>query len=81
MTIALQRNEIAAAALDVTEPEPLPRRHPLLSDRRVIVTPHIGSATHRARNAMADISVSNVIAGLSGERLPHCVNPAVYGQK
>ena len=41
--------------------------------------PHLGSATHRTREAMASISVDNLLAGLAGEPMPHCVNPEVYG--
>ena len=67
------RNRIAAAALDVTEPEPLPRDHPLLSMPNVVITPHLGSATVETRRRMAELSVENLIAGLRGEPLPHPV--------
>jgi glyoxylate reductase len=40
--------------------------------------PHIGSATHATREAMADMAVDNLMAGLRGERMRHCVNPQVY---
>jgi glyoxylate reductase len=43
------------------------------------VLPHLGSATHRTREAMADLAVDNLLAALAGERMPHCVNPSVYG--
>ena len=82
-TVALRRalNEgwIAGAALDVTDPEPLPSEHPLLESPRLLVVPHIGSATHATREAMADMSVDNLLAALDGERMPHCANPEVYG--
>lgn len=67
------------AALDVTEPEPLPPDHPLLHFPNVLVVPHLGSASVRTRRAMADLAVANLRAGLAGERLPACVNPEAYG--
>jgi lactate dehydrogenase-like 2-hydroxyacid dehydrogenase len=75
---ALREEWIAGAALDVTDPEPLPADHPLLGASHLLVIPHLGSATHRTREAMADLAVDNLLAGLAGERLPHCVNPEVY---
>jgi glyoxylate reductase len=75
---ALGEGWIAGAALDVTEPEPLPPRNPLVDAPNLIVVPHIASATHRTREAMAYIAVENLLAGLRGERMPHCVNPEVY---
>jgi glyoxylate reductase len=75
---ALREGWIAGAALDVTDPEPLPADHPLLGARNLLVVPHIGSATHRTREAMADLAVDNLLAALRGERMPHCVNPEVY---
>jgi glyoxylate reductase len=76
---ALQRRRIAAAALDVTDPEPLPRDHPLLSLDNCLVVPHIGSATVATRRRMAHMVIENLLAGLAGERLPYCANPALYG--
>jgi glyoxylate reductase len=73
LTEALLNHRIAAAALDVTEPEPLPRDHPLLSLPQVIITPHLGSATVETRRRMAELSVDNLLAGLRGEPLPHPV--------
>lgn len=67
---ALHDGEIAAAALDVTTPEPLPPDDPLLDAPNLLVTPHIGSATHTARRRMADLAVDNLLAGLAGEPLP-----------
>jgi glyoxylate reductase len=75
---ALHAGRIGAAALDVTDPEPLPPGHPLLSAPGVTVLPHIGSASTRTRTAMADMAVDNLLAALAGERMPHCANPAVY---
>jgi glyoxylate reductase len=68
---ALHVGEIAGAALDVTDPEPLPPEHPLLQAPNVLVLPHIGSATTRTRASMAELAVDNVLAGLAGEPLPH----------
>jgi phosphoglycerate dehydrogenase-like enzyme len=68
---ALQEGRLAAAALDVTDPEPLPPDDPLLTAPNLIVLPHIGSATHQARTAMAEMAVDNLLAGLSGQPLPY----------
>jgi glyoxylate reductase len=75
---ALNARMIAGAGLDVTDPEPLTGGHVLLSAPNLLVVPHIGSATHSAREAMADMAVDNLLAGLRGERMRHCVNPQVY---
>ncbi|MGD8997770.1 MAG: D-glycerate dehydrogenase [Anaerolineae bacterium] len=75
---ALQGGWIARAALDVTDPEPIPAHHPLVSMPQCIVVPHIGSATVTARNRMAQMAAQNLLAGLRGERLPYCANPQVY---
>ncbi|MBW4563989.1 MAG: D-glycerate dehydrogenase [Mojavia pulchra JT2-VF2] len=75
---ALSQNQIAAAALDVTEPEPIPKDSPLLTLDNLIITPHIGSASRQTRSKMATIAIANLIAGLKGDRLPYCVNPQVY---
>jgi glyoxylate reductase len=71
---ALRARELAGAALDVTDPEPLPGDHPLLEAPNLLVVPHIGSATHATRGRMADIAVDNLLAGLAGEPMPHSVN-------
>ena len=73
---ALISGRIAAAALDVTDPEPLPATHALLEAPNLIVVPHIGSATHTARERMAEMAVGNVLAGLAGEDLPHPAPPS-----
>jgi len=75
---ALRDGVIAYAALDVTDPEPLPADHPLLSLENVLVTPHIASASRATRGKMALYAAMNLIAGVKGERLPFCVNPQVY---
>lgn len=66
---ALTEGQIAAAGLDVTEPEPLPRDHPLLGLDNLVIMPHLGSATRQTRNAMAQRTVDNLMAGLEGRDL------------
>ena len=75
---ALKSNQLFAAALDVTEPEPMPAGHPLLELPNCLIVPHLGSASKRTRDQMAFLAAQNLIAGLKGERLPYCVNPEVY---
>ena len=75
---ALSEQWIAAAALDVTDPEPLPSDDPLYSLPNCLIVPHIGSATQQTRRRMAELACENLVAGLRGERLPNCVNPEVY---
>jgi len=74
---ALKSGIIFAAGLDVTDPEPPTPDDELLRLPNVIVAPHIASATVGTRNAMADICARNLIAGLTGQPLPHPVNPEV----
>ena len=81
LATALRRGWIAGAALDVTDPEPLPPGDPLLGAPNLVVIPHLGSATERTRAAMAQLAVENLAAGLRGERMPACVNPEVYEPK
>lgn len=68
---ALSEGWIAGAALDVTDPEPLPRDHPLLALQNLVITPHLGSATVRARQQMGEMAAANLAAGLEGEPLPN----------
>lgn len=68
---ALKSRRIAAAALDVTDPEPLPRNHPLLELDNVVITPHLGSASDKTRERMAKMTVENLVAGLQGRPLPY----------
>jgi len=75
---ALKSRRIFAAALDVTEPEPLPLDHPLYELDNIIISPHIASASGSTREKMASMAAHNLLAGLRGERLPNCVNPDVY---
>ncbi len=71
---ALQEGWIAAAAIDVTDPEPLPAGHALYELPNCLVTPHIGSATAGTRRKMAELACLNLVAGAKGDPLPHCVN-------
>ncbi|MCA1570582.1 MAG: D-glycerate dehydrogenase [Chloroflexi bacterium] len=75
---ALRDGEIFAAGLDVTEPEPLPVDHPLVSLPNCVVVPHIASASRVTRDRMAEMAADNLLAGLRGSRLPTPVNPEVY---
>jgi lactate dehydrogenase-like 2-hydroxyacid dehydrogenase len=76
---ALEKGKIAGAALDVTDPEPLPVDHRLYSMPACLIVPHIGSATHGTRRKMAEMACENLLAGLEERRMPYCVNPEVYG--
>lgn len=75
--VAIDRGEIWAAGLDVTDPEPLPDTHPILSRSRVLVTPHIASASRPTRGKMAELAAKNVLSVLQGEEPPRCLNPEV----
>lgn len=70
---ALTTGKIAAAGLDVTDPEPLPRDHKLLTLENLIVLPHLGSASNRTRERMMQMTVENLRAGLQGTELPYRV--------
>jgi glyoxylate reductase len=71
---ALERDAIAGAGLDVFEHEP--RVHPRLArQKRAVLLPHLGSATHAARTAMARTCAENVAAYLAGRRPPNLLNP------
>ncbi|MDY3973434.1 D-glycerate dehydrogenase [uncultured Veillonella sp.] len=74
---ALNEGEIEYAALDVTDPEPLPGDHPLLKTGKVLVVPHIGSYTDRTRRDMSMLTADNILLGLAGKPLKTCVNPEV----
>jgi glyoxylate reductase len=78
---ALRSGTIFAAGLDVTDPEPPAPDDPLLKLPNCIVAPHIASATVQTRNAMAEICANNLIAGLTGQRLPAWVNPEVEAKR
>ena len=70
---ALKDGQIASAALDVTDPEPLPAGHRLIGLPNLTVVPHIASATVTSRSRMAMMAVQNLVAGLKGEHLPNPV--------
>ncbi|HEX3151135.1 MAG TPA: D-glycerate dehydrogenase [Gemmataceae bacterium] len=74
LTEALTKRTIRMAAVDVTDPEPLPRDHPLLKLGNLVITPHLGSATEETRRRMAEMSVENLMAGLAGRALTYRVN-------
>jgi glyoxylate reductase len=78
LAAALTNHTIGGAGLDVFEREPLDLDDPILLAPNCIVVPHIAASTYATRNAMGHLAADNVIAGLAGERLPHCVNPEVY---
>ena len=69
LTAALERGSIYHAGLDVTDPEPLPRDHPMLLLDNVTIAPHLGSATEQTRQQMAEISVENLLLGLGSAPL------------
>lgn len=66
---ALTDGTIAAAGVDVTSPEPLPRDHPLLQIPNLTISPHTGSATMRTRQKMVQLVIDNILCGLKGEPL------------
>ena len=76
---ALLAGPIGRAALDVTDPEPIPVDHPLVGMDNCLIIPHLGSASERTRTAMAVLAVENLRLGLEGARLKACANPEVYG--
>ena len=75
------RRKPIIAALDVTDPEPLPADHPLLSLPNALVVPHVASATVETRTRMALVAARNLIAALRGERPPFLVNPEAWNNR
>jgi glyoxylate reductase len=73
---ALASRRIAAAGIDVTAPEPLPRGDRLLALDNLVITPHLGSASNRTRQRMIEMTVENLLAGLEGRELPYRCRPA-----
>lgn len=78
---ALRARPTFVAALDVTDPEPLPADHALLSLPNALVTPHVASATTATRTRMGLIAARNLIAALNGERPPFLVNASLWDAK
>ena len=78
---ALKTGEIDYAALDVTDPEPLPADHPLLEVENCLIVPHIGSYTDRTRYDMSILTADNIIAGVQKKPLKTCVNEEVNYKK
>jgi phosphoglycerate dehydrogenase-like enzyme len=74
---ALDSGQVGAAALDVTEPEPLPPDHPLLHRDDVLVTPHVASATDLGKGRLYEHAIEHALLFLAGGRPPHVVNPEV----
>ncbi len=77
MLAALKSGRLAGAGLDVTDPEPIARRDPVLRLNNVVITPHIGSASINARARMAAIAVDNILDGFAGRMPRWCANPQV----
>jgi len=75
LTEALENGVIRGAGLDVYEQEPLPTDSPLRKLANVVLLPHIGSATHQTRYAMAELAVDNLLAALQSGSTRNCVNP------
>lgn len=78
---SLESGHLWGAALDVTDPEPLPPDHPLLHRPEVVVTPHIASGTAEGRRRIFTTALAQVLAVLSGERPEHLVNTDVWAQR
>jgi glyoxylate reductase len=81
LAAALKNGTIFAAGLDVTDPEPPSMDDPLIPLPNVVIAPHIASATVQTRNQMAEICAKNLLAGLTGQKLPAWVNPEVEGKR
>lgn len=71
---ALRNGRPGGAALDVTDPEPLPSDHPLFGSPNVVITPHIASASLVTRSRMAEMAARNILAVLEGKEPPNAVN-------
>jgi phosphoglycerate dehydrogenase-like enzyme len=71
----LEREQIGGAALDVTDPEPLPERHPLWSEPRCLITPHTANTPEMAQPLLAHRITENVRRYAAGEPLLGPVDP------
>jgi lactate dehydrogenase-like 2-hydroxyacid dehydrogenase len=78
LAAALRSGQIFAAALDVTDPEPIPMDDPLVGLDNCLIVPPIASASRATRAKMAEMAAANLLAGIRGERLPTPINPEVY---
>ncbi|MFL5685704.1 MAG: 2-hydroxyacid dehydrogenase [Chloroflexota bacterium] len=72
---ALRDGVIWSAALDVTDPEPIPMDDPLVGMDNCLIVPHIASASRATRGRMAEMAAANLIAGVRGQPLPTEVPP------
>ena len=77
LTEALRSGHLAGAGLDVTETEPIDVNDPILKLANVVITPHIGSASHATRHRMAELAVDNILDVFAGRLPRHCANPAL----
>lgn len=77
---ALRDGVIAGAGIDVTDPEPIPFDHPLLTLPNVVITPHIGSATLATRRGMALMAARNILDRLNDRQMETCLNPEVFNR-
>ena len=75
---ALKTGAIGGAGLDVTDPEPMDRDNPLLALETACILPHIGSATHEARNGMSRLAAQNIIEFIKTGKPGFLVNPDVF---
>ena len=73
LATALRDGAIWAAALDVTDPEPIPMDDPLVGLDNCLIVPHIASASRATRGKMAAMAAANLLAGVRGEPLPTAV--------
>ena len=72
---ALDAKRLFAAALDVTDPEPIPMSDRLVGRDDCLIVPHIASASRATRAKMAEMAAANLLAGVRGEPLPTAVPP------
>ncbi|TDQ99538.1 2-hydroxyacid dehydrogenase [Paraburkholderia silvatlantica] len=77
---ALEAGTIHGAGLDVFEREPIDPASPLLRMPNVVALPHIGSATHETRHAMARCAAENLVAALAGTLDVNVVNRDVLAR-
>ncbi len=80
LATALRDRRIAGAGLDVFDPEPIAADDPLLQLENCVLMPHVGAATQRTRQRMSELAARNLLAVLSGQTPPACVNPEVLNR-